>query len=134
MNNQPENCERCGAKLQIDGEPCYQKNCSYLKEEEEDLLDGVADEVVYQMDEDEEGTIANGVKDLKDGLNDVKELVGGNSAVETSSSGDNSDSVLSDIGEEVADGCVWSVLKFFWYVITLPFRIIFNIFAFFFDD
>lgn len=105
MNNQPENCERCGAKLQIDGEPCYQKNCNYLKEAEEEESDDD-----YFLD-------------------DAADLI-----IETASSDDEDDGILSDIGEEVADGCVWSVLKFFWYVITLPFRIIFNIFAFFFDD
>lgn len=124
-SQQPIQCERCGAKLQIDGVPCYQRNCDYYKADETpsdgDVMrhrrtkkEKVSQQNIDYSEKEQKAKVEN-KSDLNDLDLDVYVDTDGDGIVDT----------------EVSQGCLWGILKVIWKILSFPFKLILRIISIF---
>lgn len=140
-NRQPKKCERCNARLDMGGEPCYKRNCNYYKKTSlaQDIAEGVTDFAINEY-QGNEGSISQQIEENKEMISDANEFVSENSGVvklikmttnEDSQKNNDKDSDEGSVVEELGDGCLFGFFKIIWNIISFPFKLILRILSLF---
>ena len=148
---QPEICARCGERLAEDGQMCFRRHCNYKIYVSNSEDEASSDEYEPKQSSNQNDSYDDIGDSGSDGFNpfrrnkreskredddDENADSDSSSDVDLDSDGGSNDGIDLDGClnlDGLGNGCVWSVLKFFFKILTFPFRVIFWIISLF-DD